>query len=332
MTKDTFLRLCLSALLPTAEVQAQDVMYVHSAMGCQALEVRNVVNCSVFGSACWLCDDQRYNLSDIDSITFERPRDKRVVRRGWWGDLTDGRFSCYYQSADEQLPDLAFLAADGVCETAACFLPADDGDGQVAEARRRVGRKWRYVKNTLSGHRKFSLSIFDDLPYGGYDASIVYPDNRPGSGVWQIDLTPLFRHHATGDVRSAVSYWYRRDKAVPQPSLPVFGHMTDSRHYEVALTPEPNPVRCVVALEYAYNGIDNYVESDSIYLVFRSEEEAQREFALMDTRNDEYASFFLNDNVICIREKADATYEEAMRRLVRFDIDLCRPVFIREEE
>ena len=342
MKRNRLHTLCLLTLLPLA-VDAQE-MYIHGQEWCHAMDLHNMNECFVPSDSTFQIMDLAYNINDIDSITFIMPQDKRIMRCGWWGDMNDGRFCCYYRSNSENVPDMAFLAKAGICQSAAYLLPLTSGmfNGQCsmvnspyppsADQPRRVGRKWRYVKNTLSGHRQFQLHIFDDLPYGGYalctDESVL--DN---SATEAIDLAPLLGQLCVDDVRDAVSFWYRPEQTVQLPSEPLFGSMTNNSRYEVALTRDADPVYCKVGLNLFREDTATVVISDTISIVFRSDEEAAHEFELMDTHNDEMVTFELQGRNIVILERADfIPYEDMMRRLVRFDLDICRPVFIREEE
>ena len=52
----------------------------------------------------------------------------------------------------------------------------------------------------------------------------------------------------------------------------------------------------------------------------------------MDTEADESTQFFITDNTIYIVEEFEATIDDVMRWLIRFDLDVCKPIYIREEE
>ena len=67
-------------------------------------------------------------------------------------------------------------------------------------------------------------------------------------------------------------------------------------------------------------------------IVFPDGLTAKQEYEMMDTRNDNYTRFDLQDNIISIVETFEAPIADVMRWLVRFDVDVCRPIYIREEE
>ena len=67
-------------------------------------------------------------------------------------------------------------------------------------------------------------------------------------------------------------------------------------------------------------------------IVFPTHLLAEEEFELMDNETDESTRFFISDNTIYIVEEFEATIDDVMRGLIRFDLDVCKPIYIREEE
>ena len=67
-------------------------------------------------------------------------------------------------------------------------------------------------------------------------------------------------------------------------------------------------------------------------IVFPDHLLAEEEFELMDNEIDESTRYFITDNIIYIVEEFEATIDDVMRWLIRFDLDVCKPIYIREEE
>jgi hypothetical protein len=77
---------------------------------------------------------------------------------------------------------------------------------------------------------------------------------------------------------------------------------------------------------------DGIVRGDSMTIVFPNHLLAEEEFELMDNETDESTRYFITDNTIYIVEEFEATIDDVMRWLIRFDLDVCKPIYIREEE
>jgi hypothetical protein len=151
-----YLLLSLTSLLQPLHLSAQKAMYVYGQGTCQAFDIRNVDSVEVSGGKVEISLAATYDARDVDSISFIAPRGN-VVPRGWWGDMQNGQASCYYTDGGDGLPDMLFDIEDSLC-TSALYYPSASQPMPSASVRR-VGRKWRYVKNTLTRRHKFQLQL-----------------------------------------------------------------------------------------------------------------------------------------------------------------------------
>jgi hypothetical protein len=99
-------------------------------------------------------------------------------------------------------------------------------------------------------------------------------------------------------------------------------------HYDVPLYGIDDSIHCHIFF-WNDNGM---VRGDSMRIVFPDHLLAEEEFELMDTEADESTHFFITDNTIYIVEEFEATIDDVLRWLIRFDLDVCKPIYIREEE
>ena len=183
----TIFLLCFLISCLSIRTEAQEAIYVYGQGACNAVDIRNVVEIKMTEEVVDIAIGVNYRYIDVDSITFSEPK-VDYGRIGWWGTPVDSFVSCYYQSFGKEYPDMSFETADGICTSAFYYLPDDE---PLFQSRRRVGRKWRYVKNTLSGRRKFQIHqrhtesdntkiddngrIFLDLSKQFYDCTSIEP-------------------------------------------------------------------------------------------------------------------------------------------------------------
>ena len=104
---------------------------------------------------------------------------------------------------------------------------------------------------------------------------------------------------------------------------------TEHVSYNVSLKDYADSISFRIGFQADSTGI---VRTDTLQIVFPDGLTAKQEYEMMDTRNDNYTRFDLQDNIISIVETFEAPIADVMRWLVRFDVDVCRPVYIREEE
>ena len=75
------------------------------------------------------------------------------------------------------------------------------------------------------------------------------------------------------------------------------------------------------------------VSSDTIHYFFPTEQMASEEFEQMDLHNDDSTFCQVHGRVIEIVENFPRIpFDEMKRRLTFFDLNMCRPIFIREDE
>ena len=67
-------------------------------------------------------------------------------------------------------------------------------------------------------------------------------------------------------------------------------------------------------------------------IVFPNHLLVEEEFELMDIETDGFTKYFISDNTIYSIEEFEATIDDVLRWLIRFDLDVCKPIYIREEE
>ncbi len=310
--------LCITTWVSSSLPAEGQGMYVFSREGCDAYDIRNIEEVRVVDSYCLKIGSSfLYPCAEIDSITFAEPL-AETRRMGWWGDMGFGRSACYYQSFLKDYPNMVVEAADSLCTSALYYLPDEVSDSR--EGLQKVGRKWRYVKNTLSGRRKIELHLFDK-PDDWLD--IAYDTH----GRACLNYSSAFDYLPASTLRQAVNYWFHPDTTASLPASPVFGSF-DGLHYEVSLPVMKEPVRFTINL----GGAAGYIDTDTTTIVFPDTLTATESFHQMDISDDECTLFSLDGNRIIIVELFHATVDEVMKWLVRFDLDICKPIFIREEE
>ena len=235
---------------------------------------------------------------------------------GWWGNVANGHSTYNCQWDQTELPAMEMMSSNGRCLSAFYYfqLPAD----VQARGPRKVGRKWRYVRNTLTGRRQLQLTVLSEQAFDAYDADYL-----------RLDLTPLLRNKVTSDVKRMVSYWHCPTESALEPSQPVIGwfEMAGNAGFYHTTTLQDS-IWCQILFTYDDNEV---VTGDSMLLSFPSREEAQTQFEQMDTHNDELTSFERWDNCIVITERFQATLDDVKRWLTRLDFEMAQPIFLRKE-
>ncbi len=310
----------LAVLSYGAVAQDTDIIYVHHQGRWLAVDIRNI-DTIAFDSKL-LNINSRGNICRIpfDSVVFAPPA-QPVMPIGWWGDICHGPSKGYYHTDCSPLADVEMDACDSLCQSLVLLYDISTTEDSHLSPRK-VGRKWRYTKSTLTRRRKFSLSSSSYLPYG--KSQEKQTDGAPDARYRQSDLSSLLNNHRADEVCQVLNIWYQPEEDLPVPPQPVFGTFHNDTYH---LTLEDN-IRISIHLQ---RQDATTVTADSMMIAFNSEEDARREFIQMDTSDDENTQFTLAGNAIIIIEHFNATYQEVMTWLTRFDIDLCRPLFIREE-
>lgn len=322
--------LTLSALgLIHTTMLAQETMFVHTGGRCMVHDMSNIAAVAVSSDTIRLETDALYLNASVDSITFTPPQGE-TARAGWWGNMYDGWATCYYEQREANRPDMEILSTDGICTTAHYF-PYD----QQAAARgpRKVGGKWRYIRGTLSGQHKLQYYFLDNQPYGGYPCTTL-PDGNEA-----VDLSSLLAALPTPLVRRSVNYWYHPDISDNMPAMPVFGnnHTANIQGQEIinqnTLSLNNNAVTITTAPYIVYTVNGYMVGGDSLFISFDTPEKARQQYEQMDKPDDENITISLNYCDITIFEWFDAvTIDEYNCMLIKFNLDMARPVFIREDE
>ena len=144
----------------SSRLYAQEVAYIHCKEDCYAVDIQNNREFTVNKDTLDMGIGIVYNQADVDSITFTNPA-VYTVRVGWWGDDRNGALNCYYESVNANMPDVSLSVFDGYCHDV--MFPAADNDAAwQSRGIQKVGRKWRYVKNTLSGHHSIRIKAMED--------------------------------------------------------------------------------------------------------------------------------------------------------------------------
>ena len=330
-----YLLLCLPTLGVPSHLLSQEAMYVYNQGTCQAFDIRHVESVDITEEKVEILPlAATYNIADLDSITFSGTLDESTPI-GWWGDMQNGG-SAYYDTANcAETPDMMFDFEDSLC-TSALYYPMMT---MPSDSRRRVGKKWRYVKNTLTRRHKFQIHL-NDVPPLNTEA------DTDDDGHSFFDLSSLLSHAPSSEIQQVVNYWYHPKASAPLPSAPVFGEM-NTKHYELGCFRVPQyqvtvydgdaPIECTIRFEIGYGFLplpDYQILGDSIILKYPNKSKADEAFSQMDTQS-EYPIYFGHwENIIVISEfyqESPMTFEEIMRWVVRFDLDLCKPIYIREE-
>lgn len=301
----------------------QDIIYVHGSDMCQAFDANNLDSVTIstdtlfFGTETSLCP------FDIDSVTFARPSGL-FIRTGWWGDVHNGYSTYNHQLDNEERPLMEMTASDGICQFACYYLlPTDTTHASVTH---RVGSRWRYVRNTLTGRRKLQFSVQSEqiLSY------FIMPDKESDGAYDCLDLGSLLAGKPTNDVKRMVSYWHHSSNAALTPSHPVIGSCQVNDRSKIS-TYQTMTFQESIRCEILFWVCDDEVTCDTMHLYFHSSEEAQAQFEQMDTQSDEFTQFELWENQIIITEYFQATIDEVKRWLTRLDFEMAQPIIIRKE-
>lgn len=325
----TIFLLCFPLSGLSIHTEAQEALYVFGHGTCNAVDIQNINEIRMTDELVDIAIGVNYRSTDIDSITFIEPQvDYGCI--GWWGSPADGPSACYYQSFHKDYPDMTFEATDSICSSVFYFLPDEES---MLQSRRRVGRKWRYVKNTLSGRRKFQIHHqHEDNNHDSYHTKTKVDEN----GRIYLDLSNQFFNCPIIEARKAVNFWYHPQDTAIMPQKPLFGTLERNNHdhsgfinYNVPLYGIDDSIHCHIGFWMNDEGI---VKGDTMTIVFPNYLMAEEEFELLDTEADEFTRIFISDNTIYIVEEFEATIDDVMRWLIRFDLDVCKPIYIREEE
>ena len=306
----------LLAVAACVLAQAQQAICVHGQQGCQLFDIQNIEEMGV-------CHDTlSANVAALqlavpfDSISFS---DASVtgMRVGWWGDLAEGPSSCYYWPDSTNIPNVKMTAEGGLSTSVLALVRHDRSQNP-----RRVGRKWRYTTGTLTGRHRFRLSCFDASCYEHYTmCELDDVDDRS-----LFNMSQMFMGKPSRVVSRSLNYWHLPSAVTTMPSEPLFGHF-DGQHYELPLVDDSLTVLVDLSLNY-----DGTVMCDTMKLVFASDTMACEAIKQLELTGGDDISLFYYSDTIYIIEQFTATIDEVKRWLVRFDLDLYKPLFLRDDE
>ena len=321
MRKNFFLLACLLSL--STCVWGQGIIYVHGNDVCLAFDTNNTESVTIGEDSIYFGKETTFCLPDIDSIAFTSPAGA-FMRTGWWGDVCSGYSTYNQQWNTDELPLMEMTAADSICQSAYYYLPTQDY--VPSRSPRKVGRKWRYVKSTLTGRRKLQFAeLYDKESY-----DFETPSYGSDGSYTRFDLTSMLVGKQADGVKRMVSYWHHPTEAALYPSGTVVGHCvindrTMVSTYQTLLFQDS--IRCQIL--FWVEG--DVVTCDTIHLFFHSNEEAQAQYEQMDTTDDEFTRFEQYENQIVITEHFHATIDEVLHWLTRLDFEMAQPYFIRKE-
>lgn len=313
--------LCLS-LLFAGKTGAQRIMYVYEQSGCKGYDVDNVETVTINADTVVVGNDGVYAGAEIDSITFVRPSTD-FIRMGWWGNVANGLSTYNCQSNQTGQPLLEMTSSDGICDSAFYYFPTTAET--MARGPRKVGTKWRYVRNTLTGRRQMQLAVLHEEDLSLFTTLGFGTD----SAYTRLDLSTLLKDKASSDVKRMVTYWHRPSAMLLEPAGVVIGRY---QYYSYSGVYQTVTYQDSITCKLYFNIDDTgMVTGDSIILQFRSSADAHAQFEQMDTHNDEYTTFELWNDAICIRENFEATLDEVKHWLTRFDFEMAQPIILRRE-
>ena len=324
----------LAVFLCCAYAQDKEIIYVLHQGKWMAADIHNIDTLAFENGKLKLNSRGNICRTSFDSLVFTPPA-KPATPIGWWGDIHHGTSKGYFHNDDSLHADVEMNASDSICQSA--FILIDDSIMTGLDTTpQKVGRKWRYTKGTLTRRRQFSFCSSSYMPYG--KAKNEDPVDS-GDTYKEIDFSLLFNNHRTDETCQVFNIWFQPEEEHSAPTKPVFGTFYNSLYSETEyydfeecanaynLTLEDN-ISISIRLEMQD---EKTVTGDTMSIVFNNAEEAFEEFMQMDTHGDGYTNFFLAENVITIVEHFNATYQEVVAWLTRFDIDLCKPLFLRDE-
>jgi hypothetical protein len=322
-------------------MQAQEAMFIHSGQQCVALDIQNIGEVTVNQDSLVADVSNYYYSTPADSVTFgdfvsgdsnALQQEAKPMRIGWWGGLSDSQQACYYHPNADDVPDIQLFVDDNRCSMAVCIIPeayANDtlSTSIAGQAPRKVGSKWRYVKGTLTGRHKFHLACYDNQPFMGHEVVEQDGPTESGTSYLRVTMQDMFEEKPIADVRRALNYWYRPASTRQLPAAPLFGK-SYGYHYEQSLPGDSADVTLFITVN---DNDSTMVYGDSLTITFTSTDVAYRQFQQIGLEDEEGIRCFRAGCSIIIIETFQATLDEVRQWLVRFDLDLRKPLFIREE-
>ena len=322
-TKFWTLLLLPSMLMAVGEVRllAQDAVFLHKHGEISAFDLPNVKISTVKMGEMLLESGGVAFRETVDSATFYN-NGQDTSLKGWWGDLKDGWSKAYYQSHKYQVPNVEFFCEGGHCLKVLCFIL--ETDSMVADSLgtpNQAGKKWRYVKNTLSGKGPFRFTISDDSVSYRIDVN----DKRYSPYIC-ADISRMLSQTKADDARCVLNYWYLPSACTTFPDEPVFGKYEHGR-YKLNLS---GTMR--IAITFDNPSPTGFVTSDTIRISYPNSESAQNDYKMLSQAQSE--GFFVNiygQEIIIVEIFKAVPKEEALLWLMKFDMDMYKPAFLDEQ-
>lgn len=313
-----FLSSVLLAVFAYSTATAQNVICVYGQQGLQLFDTNNIREIYVQHDTLTANFGTLSFEVPFDSISFsETPTDSKRI--GWWGNIDEGTSACYYWPDSANVPSVELVSNGRQCVSVTAFTSNDELRSQQP---RKVGTKWRYTMGTLTGRRRVHMSCFDATSFEHY----TWNRECAYDGRKEADMSRIFAGLPSRTVSNVLDYWHRPEAITAMPESPILGRFDDYR-YEQSLV--DGSLNIVVNLS---SNADGKVVSDTMKLVFNDEYVAQEAYAQMTVTGDDGFSISLFGNTICIAEYFEATLDEVRRWLVRFDLNLYKPLFLRNDE
>ena len=315
-----FFIITISVLLYTGFTNAQTqtkMMLLHSQGQTMAVDIQNIDSIQFNQKTMALTSLTVPYRIQIDSVSFATNTDNYSLHIGWWGDIYQGESFFFHHINTDNVPQAELRSADSICTSVTVNSPAQSNGSP-----KRVGKKWRYVRNTLTGRKKVYLTTSMYFPYG--ESRISCTNNGSYN---QFELKPIFNSLESNTVCKVVNYWYHPTDMSPLPQTPVFGSILDNDNYSIMMNEQDSTFIWI----YLERDVNNVIVRDSTIISYPNEMEAKTHYEMMDSDDDEFTTASLCGNRIVVVEHFQATEEEVRRWLTRFDLELCRPLFIDEE-
>ena len=162
-------------------VTAQQHMYICHADSCDTYDIQNVKEVTFLPDSFRVNEWIAYDIHQVDRIVFSQP-DLIMTQWGWWGIVTEGESSYQATVFNKQLDfgyrvRFSISATSGYCQTALCEVFFEEEwmadnfmnlSSVITSDPEYDGDPYIYVKETLTGPRKFEVWVMDDpvLPKG----------------------------------------------------------------------------------------------------------------------------------------------------------------------
>lgn len=209
----------LAALMLCLTARAQVRLYVCHHDSCEVYDTEHIDSITFLGRNFRIDGQSPYSALQVDSMMFKQPANLTMEERGWWGDMREGE-SYFLAVLTVEHDDFhfdyhvrfSFTANDSICQTAKCELLFDEEwqwilffgkEDDTTGGPPGEGDPYIYVKETLTGPRRFEIWKMDDP---------VLPE----SCVWKVsadrlamysDCSPVLLGRPMSEVKIIVEAW-----------------------------------------------------------------------------------------------------------------------------